>query len=224
MRLVLLGCPGAGKGTQSRRLAEKYGLAHIATGDLLRAEIKEKTALGLKVEGYLNKGMLVPDEIMVEMVAPKLDQSSKGFILDGFPRTLAQAQALDKYLKSNRLQIDLVLCLAMEEKAVVARLTSRRSCSACGEVYNVNTRPPKVEGKCDKCGGEVVQREDDSETTVRKRLMVYEDLTRPLVAYYKNEYEFQEVNGAQDVDAVTKELSAIIDRNRNGGASPAVRR
>ena len=212
MRIVLLGCPGAGKGTQARRLAEKYGLSHIATGDLLRAEIEAKSAVGLKVADYLKRGTLVPDQVVVEMVAAKLDSSKQGWLLDGFPRTLEQAQALDAYLQRNNLKIDLVLYLAMKENVVVSRLTSRRSCNSCGEVYNVTSRLPRVEGKCDKCGGTVVQREDDSETTVRKRLMVYEDLTRPLVSYYRHEHEFREVDGARGVDDVTRELAGIIDQ------------
>ena len=210
-RLVLLGCPGAGKGTQSKLLADKYGLIHIATGNLFRSEIAAKSALGLKVQDYLKSGTLVPDDLVVEMVASKLDQISAGFILDGFPRTLQQAQALDQYLKKSDQQIDFVIYLDMKEGEVVARLTSRRSCFGCGELYNLVTRPSAVEGKCDACGGEVKQREDDSETTVRKRLMVYEDLTRPLIAYYRTETTFHEVDGSMPMEKVAEALRSIMD-------------
>lgn len=211
MRIVLLGCPGAGKGTQSRLLSEKYGLSHIATGDLFRKEIDSKTAIGLKVADYLRRGTLVPDEIVVEMVAAKLDASSAKWLLDGFPRNLDQAHALDKYLQSNQGKIDLVLYLEIKMGEVLARLTSRRSCGACGQVYNAVTQPPRVEGKCDKCNGEVVQREDDSEATVRRRLMVYDDLTRPLVAYYRAEHLFHEVAGDRPPGEVAQSLCSIID-------------
>ncbi|MBI4348927.1 MAG: adenylate kinase [Elusimicrobia bacterium] len=211
MNLILLGCPGAGKGTQSKVLTQRYGLAHIATGDLFRAQIAQKTALGQKVEGYLKAGTLVPDSIVVEMVAGKLDESSSGWLLDGFPRTLEQAQQLDKYLKASAKQIDMVIYLAMDENAVVQRLTTRRSCASCGELYNTISRPPQVEGKCDKCGGELKQREDDLESTVRKRLMVYEDLTRPLIAYYRSETTLHEVDGNQPPDKVTEQLVALVD-------------
>jgi adenylate kinase len=212
MHVILLGCPGAGKGTQSKLLSGRYDLAHIATGDLFRAQIAAKTPLGQKVESYLKAGTLVPDQIVVEMVAGKLDESASGWLLDGFPRTLEQAQALDKYLKQAGQTIDMVLYLSMDEKAVVDRLTSRRSCASCGELYNIVTKPPIQDGKCDKCGGELKQREDDLETTVRKRLMVYEDLTRPLVAYYRSEHTFHEVDGNRPMGQVTEDLMNLIDQ------------
>jgi len=211
MRIVLLGCPGAGKGTQAKILCQKYGIAHIATGDILRAEIAAKSSIGEQVSDYLKRGMLVSDDIMIAMVSKKLDASKSGWLLDGFPRTLEQAQALDAYLRKNAQKIDKVFYLAMKESAVVNRLSSRRSCSECNEVYSLSTRPPKKEGICDTCGKAVVQREDDSEATVRKRLMVYEDLTRPLVSYYRHEYEFHEIDGARDATAVTLELCTVID-------------
>lgn len=212
LRMVLLGCPGAGKGTQARILCEKYGLAHVATGDLLRAEIAAKSELGLKVADYLKKGTLVPDQVVVEMAAKKLDATPGGWLLDGFPRTLEQAQALDGYLSRKKQDIDLVLYLDVPEAEIVSRLTSRRSCGKCGEVFNVISRKPAKEGVCDKCGGPLHQREDDSEATVRKRMMVYEDLTRPLVSYYKSEHRFEEVGGARAPEAVTRDLAAAVDR------------
>lgn len=221
MNLILLGCPGAGKGTQSKLLAQRYGLSHIATGDLFRAQIAQKTALGQKVESYLKSGTLVPDSIVVEMVAGKLDESASGWLLDGFPRTLEQAQSLDKYLKTGGKQIDMILYLNMDESAVLARMTTRRSCASCGELYNTISKPSLAEGKCDKCGGELKQREDDQESTVRKRLMVYEDLTRPLIAYYRSEHLFHEVSGNQPMEKVSEELVALIDQSKAPGGGAA---
>lgn len=210
MRVVLLGCPGAGKGTQARVLCERYGMTHLSTGDLFRAEIAGKTPLGLRVADYLKHGTLVPDEVVVEMVAGKLE-GTPSWLLDGFPRTLEQAYALDKYLREAGSRIDAVLYLSMKEEEVVSRLTSRRSCPSCKAVFNLLSRPPRQEGKCDECAAALVQREDDTEGTVRKRLMVYEDLTKPLVAYYKSEHEFREVDGAKSPDGVTRELVDALD-------------
>ncbi|MBI5243283.1 MAG: adenylate kinase [Elusimicrobia bacterium] len=212
LRIVLLGCPGAGKGTQASALCGRYGLAHVATGDLFRAEVAAKTALGLKVSDYMKRGVLVPDETVNEMVAGKLGSLSGGWLLDGFPRTLSQAQELDKAMKAGGGRIDLILNLRMPPEEVVRRMAGRRSCPACGEVYNIESRPPKIEGKCDKCAGPLLQREDDKDATVRKRLMVYEDLTRPLAAYYRSEGAFEEVDGSLPADEVTQGAARIIDR------------
>ncbi|MDE2290826.1 MAG: adenylate kinase [Elusimicrobia bacterium] len=210
MRTVLLGCPGAGKGTQSKFLCERFGIPHIATGDLFRSEIAAKSALGQKVQGYVQKGMLVPDDVVIELVASKLDASPDGWLLDGFPRTLDQAQALDKWLEQNGQKIKAVILLKMDEEEVVKRLTSRRTCGSCGAVYNVVTKPPKVEGTCDVCGAALVQREDDSEATVRKRQMVFNDLTAPLVSYYRHAHDLFEVDGAQSPEAVSKAIETIL--------------
>ena len=214
MRLILLGCPGAGKGTQAKMLCERYGAAHIATGDLFRAEIAAQTELGRKVEGYLKAGTLVPDAIVIDVVAKRLEESREGWLLDGFPRTLEQAQALDRWLEKTGQRVNRVLSLRMDENAIVERITARRSCPNCGEVYNLRAKPPRVEGKCDKCGTALVQRSDDQEHTVRKRLMVYEDLTRPLVAYYRSEHIFNEIDGNKPMQQVTAALTALIDEDR----------
>lgn len=217
MNIILLGCPGAGKGTQAKILAEKYGLKHIATGDLFRAEIAAKTPLGLKVADYLRNGTLVPDNVVVEMVAGKLDGSSQtGYILDGFPRTLDQAQALDGVLKRAGQRIDAVAYINMNESEVVKRLTSRRSCSKCGALYNLLTKPPKNDMKCDIDGADVIQREDDSEATVKKRLLVYNDLTAPLITFYKSEVPFFEVDGSQSIETVTKDLMVVVNDAKAG--------
>ncbi|MBI5594980.1 MAG: adenylate kinase [Elusimicrobia bacterium] len=210
MRAVLLGAPGAGKGTQSKILCERFGMAHIATGDLFRAEIGKKSPLGLKVQDYVQKGMLVPDSVVIELVASKLDASAQGWLLDGFPRTHEQAQALDKWLEQNGQKIDAVVLLSMKEDVVVRRLTSRRTCGGCGAVFNLDTRPPREEGKCDACGAALTQRNDDTEATVRKRLMVFNDLTAPLISYYKHAHDFYDVDGGRSPEAVTKELEGIL--------------
>ncbi len=212
MIFILLGAPGSGKGTQSKILAAKYGMRHLATGDIFRSEIAAKTSLGLKASEYVKAGRLVPDEIVTEMVAGRLEVDGGRYLLDGFPRNLEQAHALTKVLAPHRAGVDLVLYLNLPAHEVLKRLTSRRVCLACGEVYNTITRPPKAEGRCDVCGGGVIQREDDTEDTVRKRLMVFEDLTQPLVAYYKSEQVFHEVDAARSPGEVTEALCAAIER------------
>ncbi len=210
MIVILLGAPGSGKGTQSMRLADKYGFQHLATGDIFRSEIAQGTELGKKAQDYVKTGKLVPDAIVTEMVAARLDRR-KNYLLDGFPRNLEQAQALDEMLQRNGTKIDLVISLALPTAEAIKRLSSRRICAACAEVYSTLSRPPKVEGVCDKCGGKVIQREDDTEATAAKRMMVFEDLTQPLVAYYKAEQVFHEVDAAQSPEKVEAALSAVIE-------------
>jgi adenylate kinase len=212
MIVILLGAPGAGKGTQSKMLAAKYGFKHLATGDIFRGEIAAKTPLGQKAQEYVKSGKLVPDNLVTEMVAGKLEFNGTQYLLDGFPRTLDQAQSLDKFLAPQKATINVVIYLNLPHAEAISRLSSRRVCSKCGEVYNITTRPPAAEGKCDACGGDVVQREDDSEATAKKRIMVFEDLTHPLVAYYKAEQVFHEVNAAQSPEKVSADLFAVIDQ------------
>lgn len=213
MIVILLGSPGSGKGTQSKRLAEKYGFSHLATGDIFRAEIAQKTSIGEKAADYLKKGRLVPDAIVIEMVAGKIEKGGK-YLLDGFPRTLDQAEGLTDMLKGVGAVVDLVVFLTLPKEEAIRRMASRRTCTSCGEVYNTISRPTRAEGICDKCNSPVIQREDDSEATSAKRLMVFEDLTHPLVAYYKSEAAFQEVNAAQTPEAVEAALSAVIDSTK----------
>lgn len=214
MIVILLGMPGSGKGTQSKRLAEKYGFAHLATGDIFRAEIAQKTAIGVKAQDYLKNGKLVPDSIVIEMVAGKIETGGR-YLLDGFPRTIEQAQGLAEMLQRVGSSVDLVVFLTLPKEEAIRRMASRRTCANCGEVYNIISRPTAAEGVCDKCSGQVIQREDDTEATAAKRLMVFEDLTHPLVAYYKSEAEFKEVDAAQTPEAVEAALSAIIDSHRD---------
>lgn len=212
MIVILLGAPGSGKGTQSKALASKFGFTHLSTGDIFRAEIAQKTPLGQKVENFLKSGKLVPDSITVEVVAGKLEAGQK-YLLDGFPRNVDQAQALDKMLRDQKSQVDKVILLDLPQQEAIKRLTSRRVCSKCGEVYNTITKPPKVDNKCDICGGDVEQRNDDSEETAKKRLMVFDDLTSPLVAYYKAEGVFDKVDATQAPEKVTTDLSKFLSSN-----------
>lgn len=210
MIVLLLGSPGSGKGTQSKRLSEKYGFTHLATGDIFRAEIAQKTELGVKAQDYLKSGKLVPDVIVVEVVAGKIDRGGN-YLLDGFPRTVDQAHGLADILKGAGTAVDRVVYLTLPKAEAIRRMTTRRTCTGCNEVYNVDSRPTQVEGVCDKCSSKVVQRDDDSETTAHKRLMVFEDLTQPLVAYYKGEDVLVEVDASQTPDKVEAALCAVID-------------
>jgi len=211
MIVILIGAPGAGKGTQSKVLAAKYGFKHLATGDIFRGEIAAKSALGVKAQEYVKSGKLVPDSLTTEMVAGKLQFEGTKYLLDGFPRNLAQAQALDVFLAPHKAKIDSVIYLNLPHGEAIKRLTSRRVCAKCGAVYNELTAPSKAGAKCEACGGDVVQREDDTEATAKKRLMVFEDLTHPLVAYYKAEQVFHEVDAAQEPEKVTAGMCAVID-------------
>jgi adenylate kinase len=208
--VILLGAPGSGKGTQSMRLADKFGFIHLATGDILRAEAAQGTELGKKAEGYMKAGKLVPDAIVIEMVAGKI-ASGGNYLLDGFPRTIEQAQGLDQILKQAGSVINLVVYLTLPVAEAIKRMSSRRICSNCAEVYNTISRPTKAEGVCDKCSGKVIQRADDTEATAQKRLMVFEDQTHPLVAYYKGEQILKEVDANRAPEAVEAALSAVIE-------------
>lgn len=206
MKLVLLGAPGAGKGTQATRIAEKYGVVHISTGDIFRKNLKEGTPVGLKAKAYIDKGQLVPDEVTCEIVAERLKESDckNGYMLDGFPRNVFQAAELDKMSAP-----DVVLNIAVDLDKLMARLTGRRVCSACGESYHVSTFSG---GKCAKCGGDVIQRADDTEETVGKRLKVYTDQTSPLIDYYKKQGKLVEVDGMQDIEAVFADVVKLLDK------------
>lgn len=214
MIVILLGAPGSGKGTQSQRLSQKLGFRHLATGDIFRAEMAAGTELGKKAEGYVKGGKLVPDSIVIEMVAGKIEKDGK-YLLDGFPRTLDQAQGLDQILKKNATDVNLVAYLTLPTEEAIKRMASRRVCKSCATVYNVFSNPTKAEGVCDKCGGQVVQRDDDTEATAKKRLMVFEDQTHPLVAYYKGEQVLKEIDANRAPAAVEADLTAVIQQAVN---------
>ena len=186
LRTILLGPPGAGKGTQAVRIVEKYGIPHISTGDIFRDNIKRQTELGKKAQEYMNKGELVPDDLVIEIATDRLlrDDCKKGFLLDGFPRTVYQAEKLDEFMQAHGGKIDHVINLEVDDDLLIFRLTGRRVCKQCGASFHVVNIPPKVEGICDRCGGELVQRADDTEETVKNRITVYKEQTMPLIDYY----------------------------------------
>jgi adenylate kinase len=212
--MVLLGPPGAGKGTQAVVLAEQLKIPHISTGDIFRKAVKEGTPLGQKAKSYMDAGLLVPDEVVVGIVQERLemDDCIDGFILDGFPRTVAQADSLAEILKEKGQYIDAVVNIVVPEDILVQRLTGRRVCRNCGATYHVHFTPPAQAGICDKCGGELYQRDDDKEDTVRKRLAEYLDKTSPLIAYYQDKGILKNIDGAQSADAVLEEIRAVLGR------------
>lgn len=213
MKLILLGPPGAGKGTQSVVLAKKYDLPHISTGDILRESVKTGQPLGLKAKEYMDKGGLVPDEVVTGIVAERLKKpdTKKGFILDGFPRTIRQAEDLDSALKGMGSEIDAVIYFETSSKVAIERLTGRRVCKSCGFNYHIKNIPPKKEGVCDKCGGRLFHRADDNEETVRNRLKVYEDQTKPLIDHYSRQGILKKVSGDMGVDELFKVLSKLFE-------------
>lgn len=204
LRAVLLGPPGAGKGTQAVRLIEKYEIPHISTGDIFRKNIKEGTELGKKAQEYMNAGALVPDELVVDLVKDRLQQDDckNGFLLDGFPRTIFQAEKLDEFLSESNLKMDIVINLKVEKEALIKRLTGRRVCKDCGASYHIVNIPPKKEGVCDICGGELIQRKDDNIETVENRINVYEEQTAPLIGYYKEAGSLVDFDGEASLDEV----------------------
>ena len=208
MILILLGPPGAGKGTQAALVSQGAGVAHVATGDLFRENIRNQTELGMQAKAFVDKGALVPDELTVRMLLDRLDRpdTQKGVLLDGFPRTVDQARALDDALKQHGQAVDQVLYINVGEEEVVRRLAGRWTCRQCGAVYHQVFSPPKQQGKCDQCGGELYQRDDDKPETVRNRLTVFNQQTAPLIDYYKGQGKLLEVNGEQEADAVGKDL------------------
>lgn len=212
MRLVLLGPPGAGKGTQSVVLAKRYAIPHISTGDMLRESIKAGEPLGLKAKSYMDKGELVPDEVVTGIVIERLKKpdTAKGYILDGFPRTLKQAEDLDGALAATGSSIDMAVYFATSAQVAIERLSGRRVCKACGFNYHVRNIPPKVGGICDKCGSPLFQRPDDKEETVRNRLKVYEGQTKPLIDYYAAKGILKRVSGDLGVDELFKVLSKVF--------------
>lgn len=216
MNLVLLGPPGAGKGTQAKVLSQKLNIPHIATGDMLREAVNNGTSLGKEAKGYMVKGELVPDTLVVEIVKETLGNKEvkKGFILDGFPRTLEQAKILDLMLENIGKRLDMVLYFKTLLETSVARLSGRRVCRKCGANFHIKNIPPKKKGVCDHCGGELYQRKDDQEETVKKRWSVYAEETAPLINYYKEEGILREVSGDLDVDKLNEILMALFQKER----------
>jgi adenylate kinase len=217
MFILLMGPPGAGKGTQAAKLVEKYGIPQISTGDIFRAAVKEGTPLGLEAKRYLDSGLLVPDSVTIAIVKDRLTKADceRGFILDGFPRTLEQAAALDTLLADMGVKITRVINIAVPEGELVRRMAGRRICKGCSATFHVVFNPPEEAGKCDRCGGELYQRKDDLEETVLKRLAVYQAQTQPLIGYYREKGLYTEIDGLKDIDDVFSEIEASL----RGGAA-----
>jgi adenylate kinase len=214
MRIVLLGGPGSGKGTQAKKLIDKLGVPQISTGDIFRAALKEGTPMGLKAKGYMDKGELVPDDVVIGVVEERLTKPDldKGYMLDGFPRTLPQAEALDKILDSQNKAINHAILVDVPDEELVARLSGRRTCrnSDCGAMYHVMFNRPKKEGVCDKCGTELYQRDDDSEATIRERLSVYNKQTAPLINYYEKKGLLRRVQGVGPIDQIFAAIERVL--------------
>jgi len=216
MNLILLGGPGAGKGTQAKKLIDKYQIPQISTGDILRAAVKEGTAMGKKAKEYMDAGKLVPDEVVIGIIQDRLAQPDckKGFILDGFPRTVPQAEALDKVLAGLGTKLDHVVSIDVPEEDLVTRLCGRRTCKNpdCGQMYHIKYTPPKKEGICDKCGSELYQRDDDNETTVRSRLATYNQATKPLIDYYQAKGLVRPIAGVGSIEDIFNKIVSILEK------------
>lgn len=212
MKLLIMGRPGAGKGTQAANIKEYYNIPHISTGDMFRAAIKNETKLGLLAKSYMDKGALVPDDVTIGIVKERLleDDCKKGFLLDGFPRTILQAEALDEFLKENGVKLDAVLDVNVKPEILVRRMVGRRVCKTCGATYHVEFNAPKKDGICDNCGSPLIQRPDDTEATAKNRLEVYDNNTAPLLAYYKNQNILKTVDGDQPLEKVFEDIKAVL--------------
>ena len=212
MKIIMLGAPGAGKGTQAKKIADRYQIPHISTGDIFRANIKEGTELGKKAKSYMDQGLLVPDELTLELIMDRFQNPdcANGYVLDGFPRTIPQAEALTAALEKNGDSIDYAINVEVPDENIIARMSGRRACLACGATYHVMYAPTKVEGVCDRCGEKLVLRDDDKPETVKKRLDVYHSQTQPLIDYYTKQGKLAEVDGTQSVDAVFDAIVKIL--------------
>jgi len=213
MNLILLGPPGAGKGTQAQRMVDRYRIPQISTGDILRSAVKESTPLGIKAKGFMDRGQLVPDEVVIGIIEERLKSKdcNAGFILDGFPRTIPQAEALQPILSKIGKKIDHVINIEVDSEELVRRLTGRRTCKNCGAMFHVLFQPPKKEGICDRCGGTLYQRADDNEEAIRTRLKEYEKQTAPLIQYYRGKKTLRPVQGVGGPDQIFEQIARVLD-------------
>lgn len=212
MKIIMLGAPGAGKGTQAKKIAAKYGIPHISTGDIFRANIKNGTELGKKAKTYMDQGLLVPDELVVDLVVDRVNQDDckNGYVLDGFPRTIPQAEALTEALEKMGQKVDFAIDVNVPDENIVKRMGGRRACVTCGATYHMVYAPTKKEGICDTCGGELILRDDDKPETVQKRLNVYHDQTQPLIDYYTSQGILRTVDGTVDIDEVFRAITEFL--------------
>lgn len=213
MNMIIMGPPGSGKGTQAARISEKYEIPAVSTGDMLRESIANGTQMGLEAKSYMDKGELVPDEVVINIVRDRLNEpdAKQGFLLDGFPRSAVQAEALGEMLKEQGKDIDVVLNVAVPDEEIIRRLSRRRVCPKCNAVYHLDHKPSKTEGTCDSCGGELVQRDDDNETTIANRLAVYRKSSEPLIGFYKDQGKLIEVSGTRPIDEVFDTVVALVE-------------
>ena len=213
MKIVLLGPPGAGKGTQAKSISTKYSIPHISTGDIFRKNISENTPLGIEAKSYMDAGKLVPDEVTINMVKDRLvqDDCKNGYLLDGFPRTVEQAEALQEFLSARGEKLDTALLIDVQKEFILERMTGRRVCPSCGASYHIKFNPTKTAGKCDLCGVDVIQRKDDTEETVKERLDVYESQTQPLINFYKDKDMLSVVDGTQEINQVFESICKLLE-------------
>lgn len=213
MKLLILGPPGAGKGTQALQISKKFDIPHISTGDIFRANIKGNTPLGKKAMEYMNKGELVPDELTCDLVFDRImqDDAKKGFLLDGFPRNIFQAEKLDEVLKQRNLKLDCVINVSVEDSVLIERAVGRRLCKECGATYHIKFNTTKVEGICDECGGSLYQRDDDKEETIKNRIDVYNKSTKPLIDYYTKQNIIANIDGQKDIDVVFDDIVKAVE-------------
>lgn len=214
MKIIMLGAPGAGKGTQAKKIAAKYAIPHISTGDIFRANIKNNTELGQKAKTYMDKGELVPDELVVDLIMDRFKEAdcANGYVLDGFPRTIPQAEALDKALSANGESVDYAINVEVPDENIINRMSGRRACVGCGATYHIQFNAPKVEGVCDTCGEKLILRDDDKPETVKNRLSVYHEQTQPLIDYYSKKGVLAEVDGTQSMDDVFNAIVNVLGK------------
>ena len=213
MKIIMLGAPGAGKGTQAKKIAEKYGIVHVSTGDIFRANLKGGTELGMKAKSYMDQGKLVPDDVTIAMLLDRIGEPdcANGYVLDGFPRTIPQAESLTEMLDKLGEKIDYVIDVDVPDEAIIDRMSGRRACVSCGATYHTVHNAPKTEGVCDACGGKLVLREDDKPETVKRRLSVYHEQTQPLIEYYQKAGILASVDGTQDLNKVFEDIVSVLE-------------
>ena len=214
MKIIMIGAPGAGKGTQAKKIAAQYSIPHISTGDIFRANIKNNTELGQKAKTYMDKGELVPDSLVVDLIMDRFKEAdcANGYVLDGFPRTIPQAEALDNALKANGEKVDFAINVEVPDENIINRMSGRRACVGCGATYHIKYNPTKVEGVCDACGEKLILRDDDKPETVKNRLSVYHEQTQPLIDYYNKAGVLAEVDGTKDMEDVFKDIVNILGK------------